>query len=135
VLLKPNPKSESASNDEPMINSFSAAQAHLFFSFKYDHTFYKCALVHNYQVINPSSDEITGMAIVKRAMRGNWSRVHIIPLNNILQAIHLILVFSQLGNRKIPKKYKHKLMFNDCQLFKLFYVNRFVDHHAFEICS
>ena len=130
MLLKPNNKyaSKPPYNDEPTVNSFSVA------SFEYNHASYECALVHDYQVVKPNLDEITGMAIVKRAMRGGQPRAYVIPLNDILQAVHLIPVFSKLGtSKRIPKKYKHKLTLDDRQLFKLFYVNRFVDHHAFEI--
>ena len=102
---------------------------------KYHHTSYECALVHDYQVVNPSPDEITGMAIVKRVMRGSLPRAHVVPLNDILCAVHLIPVFSQLGTKKIPKKYKHELTLDDSQLFKSFYVNKFIDHHVFEILS
>jgi hypothetical protein len=130
VLLKPNSKSESTSNNEPTINLFSVAQVWLFFSFEYNWVSYECTLVYDYQVVNPFLDEVTEMAIVKRARRGS---VHIVPLNDILWAVHLIPVFSELGTKRIPKKYKHELMLGDCQLFKLFYVNKFVDHHAFEI--
>jgi hypothetical protein len=138
VLLKPSSKyaSEPPYNDEPTVNSFSVARVRLFFSFEYNHASYECALVHDYQVVKPYPDEITGMAIVKRAMRGGQPRARVIPLNDILRAVHLIPVFSELGTSKtIPKKYKHELTLDDRQLFKLFYVNRFVDHHAFEILS
>jgi hypothetical protein len=136
VLLRHNSGSESPSNDEPTtINSFSIARVRLFFSFNYNHASYECALVHDYQIVNPSPDEITGMAIVKRAMRRSLPRARVVPLNDILRAAHLIPVFSQLGNKKIPKKYKHEFTLDDHQLFKQFYVNRFVDHHAFEILS
>jgi len=107
----------------------------LFFSFEYDQASYECALVHDYQVVNPYPDEITGMAVVKRVMRGNLPRAQVIPLDDILRAVHLIPVFSQLGTKRIPKKYKHELTLDDRQLFELFYVNKFVDHHAFEILS
>jgi len=135
MLLKPNSESDSksTSNDKPTINSFSIAQVWLFFSFKHNQAFYECALVHNYQVVNPSPDEITGMAIVKRAMRRSLPRARVVPLNDILRAVHLIPVFSQLGTKHIPKKYKHEDTLNDHKLFKQFYVNKFIDHHAFEI--
>jgi len=135
MLLKSNSKSESTSNDKPAVNSFSVARVRLFFSFEYHHTSYECALVHDYQVVNPSPDEITGMAMVKRAMRGSLPRARVVPLNDILRAVHLIPVFSQLGTKKIPKKYEHELTLDDTQLFKWFYVNKFIDHHAFEILS
>ena len=135
VLLKPNSDPESTSNDELTVNSFSVAQARLFFSFKYDQASYECALVHDYQVVNPSPDEITGMAIVKRAMRGRLQRARVVPLNDIVRAVHLIPVFSEMGTKRIPKKYKYELTLDSPKLFKRFYVNKFVDHHAFEILS
>ena len=136
MLLKPNSESDSksTSNDKPTINSFSIAQVRLF-SFKHNQAFYECALVHGYQVVNPSPDEITRMAIVKRAMRRSLPRARVVPLNDILRAVHLILVFSQLGTKHIPKKYKHEDILNDRKLFKQFYVNKFIDHHGFEILS
>jgi hypothetical protein len=135
MLLKPNSDPESISNDELTVNSFSVARAWLFFLFKYNQASYECALVYNYQVINPSPDEITGMAIVKRAMRGSLQRARIVPLNDIVWAVHLIPVFSEIGTKRISKKYKYKLTLDNPKLFKQFYVNKFVDHHAFEILS
>ena len=135
MLLKPNSDSNSkpTSNNKPTINLFSIAQVWLFFSFKHNQAFYECALVHDYQVVNPFPDEITGMAIVKRAMRRSLLRVHVVPLDNILHTVHLILVFFQLHTKHIPKKYKHEDMLDNCQLFKQFYVNRYINHHTFEI--
>ena len=135
VLLKPSSDSELTSDDELTINSYSIARVRLFFSFEYDQASYECALVHDYQVVNPSPDDITGMATVKRAMRGSLERARVIPLNNILRAVHLIPIFSQLGTTQIPKRYKHESTLDDRQLFKQFYVNKFVDHHAFELLS
>ena len=135
VLLKPNRGSEFTTNDEPTVNSFSVARVWHFFSFEYNQASYECALVHDYQVVNPSPDEITGMAIVKRATSGSLPRARVVLLDDILRAIHLIPVFSQLGTKPIPKNCKYELMLDNRQLFKQFYVNKFIDHHAFEILS
>jgi hypothetical protein len=73
------------------------------------------------------------MALIKRAMQGNWPYAHIVALYNILWAVYLIPIFSNGG--KIPKGYDYESILTDHTQFKLFYVNKYIDHHAFEILS
>jgi hypothetical protein len=130
VLLKQN-------NDMPnekAINSLSISQVRLFFIFFYQQKAHSCALVHDFEaVIDCTRTEITGMAIVKRAMQGNQPRARVIALHDILRAVHLIPVFSDGG--AIPKGYNHESILTDYKRFKRFYVNKYIDHHAFEILS
>ena len=130
VLVKPN---KDALNEET-INSLSISQVRLFFSFVYQQKTYSCALLHDFEVvIDRNHSEITGMALVKRAMQGNRPRTRVVALHNILRAVHLIPVFSDGGG--IPKGYDHESILTDHKRFKRFYVNKYIDHHAFEILS
>jgi hypothetical protein len=55
--------------NEKTINSFSISQVWLFFFFVYQQKAHSCALIHDFEiVIDSTHTEITGMAIVKRAI-------------------------------------------------------------------
>ncbi len=140
VLVKLGPEDQELESDadKPLVKSFTIACTRLFFSFHHNHASHACALVHDYDVVNPSPDENTGMAIVKRAMWGSKPRAQVIPLDNIFWAVHLIPVFKLLksgqNNMTIPRGHKHKSMLDD-KRFTQFYINKYIDHHTFEILS
>ena len=52
---------------------------------------------------------------------------HIIHLDTIFHSAHLIAVY---GNNPIPKDIP---LCHTLDLFHLYYVNKFIDHHTFEI--
>jgi hypothetical protein len=101
-----------------------------FFSIKHCSITYPCALVHWYSVIGEEPDEDTGMWMVEPDMADDGSRVvDIIHLDTIYRAAHLLPSF---GADHIPKGITAD---NSLDLFMAFYVNKFIDHHAFEIAS
>ncbi|KAF8552429.1 hypothetical protein OG21DRAFT_1477771 [Imleria badia] len=93
-----------------------------FFSFYFKGIYYPCAAVHWFDRVGDEPDEDTGMWLHQRG-------ISIIHIDSIYRAAHLIPVY---GKHIIPS---HLHPHHSYDSFHLFYVNRFADHHAFEIAS
>ncbi|KAG2112034.1 uncharacterized protein F5147DRAFT_744677 [Suillus discolor] len=101
-----------------------------FFSFTSEEVSYPCAVVRWFEKANDGPDKDTGMWIVKPLYDTDHSPlVGIIHIDSIYQATHLIPIY---GTHTIPKDLKHYDLYD---AFCAFYVNKFADHHAFEIAS
>ncbi|KAG1721051.1 hypothetical protein EDB19DRAFT_1962612 [Suillus lakei] len=89
-----------------------------------------CAVVRWFNRVGNAPDPDTGMWMVKPAFSAqNTPHFTIIHIDTIFHAAHLLPVFGTvLLSPSI--KFHHVL-----DIFKLFYVNKFADHHAFEIAS
>ncbi|KAG2047836.1 hypothetical protein BDR06DRAFT_985034 [Suillus hirtellus] len=104
--------------NSPM-NGLAVAQVLCFFSFNYQISYYPCTIVH----CNPD----TGMYVVMPATTGDdVPDISIIHIDCIFHTAHLIPVYDP---DFIPKISPH----NSYDMFNLYYVNRYTDHHAFEI--
>jgi hypothetical protein len=102
----------------------------LFFSFKFRNVSYPCAFVSWYSRLGDEPDENTGMWKVEPEVDVNGSPVvSVIHLDCVLRAAHLIGVY---GEDFISADLKE---FQSLDTFRTFYVNKFADHHAFEIAS
>ena len=105
-------------------------QAICFFSFMYLGITYPCVLVHWFSRISEEPDEDTGMWMVTPDFDHSGNPIlAVIHIDCIFCVAHLIPIF---GNSFIPDHITHD---NSLDNFKGFYVNRFVDHHAFDIAS
>ena len=104
------------------------ARVRLFFSFSHKDVQYPCALVHWFYRMGDSPDENTGMWTVADQPDGvGESCAAILHLDTIVRAAHLLPVFG-------PHFVSRKLSFTDTlDKFQTFYVNKYVDHHSFEI--
>ncbi|KAG1725445.1 hypothetical protein EDB19DRAFT_1644059, partial [Suillus lakei] len=72
----------------------------------------------------------TGMWIVKPSFdTDNSPFVGIIHIDSIYHATHLVPIY---GTQFISHNLKH---YDSYDTFQVFYVNKFTDHHAFEIAS
>jgi hypothetical protein len=110
------------------MQSLDVAHVCLFFSFTYASRYYPCALVHWFSRIGDNPDEDTGCWMVEpdRAADGS-PHAAIIHLDAVLRAAHLIGI---CGSDMLPKD----LSFADSlDVFLAFYVNKFIDNHAFHI--
>ncbi|KAI0359458.1 hypothetical protein OH77DRAFT_1395599 [Trametes cingulata] len=89
---------------------------------------YHCALVHWFSRANDGPDEDTGMWIVKpRFLRGGKPVLSVIHLDTIVRSAHLI-GFSD--RRRVEEgESEHTSL----DVFDRFFVNHFVDHHAFDL--
>ncbi|KAF8462345.1 hypothetical protein JB92DRAFT_3136774 [Gautieria morchelliformis] len=107
------------------------ARVRLFFSFSHDGVQYPCALVHWFSRLGDSPNDNTGLWIVEPDTSdddGATLRVtSIVHLDTIVRAAHLLPVF---GHEYVSRT----LSFSDTlDEFTSFYVNKYADHHAFEI--
>ena len=78
--------------------------------------------------VGDAPDEVTGMWMVKPGMDVNSPpEISIIHVDSIMQAAHLEPVY---GSDFVPLvlQYHHSL-----DVFKSTYVNKFADHHSFDI--
>lgn len=100
----------------------------LLFSFKFSGAFYHCALVRFFEYISDEVDEDTGMYIVRPSKASDMQfPVLVISLDLIIRAAHLIPVF---GTANVPRELNNS---QSLDAFQYFYVNKYVDHHAFEL--
>jgi hypothetical protein len=107
------------------------ARVFLFFSFEYKDTCYPCALVQWFSFIGDEPEEETGYWMVEPDFHQNGQPyMVIVHLDTIYRAAHLLPAYrtSEFIKRSLT-------MHDTLDEFKVFYVNRFVDHQAFEIAS
>ncbi|EMD39357.1 hypothetical protein CERSUDRAFT_46726, partial [Gelatoporia subvermispora B] len=111
---------------------FSIARIKLFFLFRHKRVLYPCALVHWYEVYGDAPDKHTGTWIVKPQFSDRRHRspnLAVIRLDTILRAAHLMPCFGRSVMESWIRPH-HTL-----DRFKAFYLNKYADHHAFEIIS
>ena len=114
---------------KPGFRGMSTVRVLLFFSFTYNDTTYSCALVEWFKKVGCSPDKITGMWNVTPEYKRNGERlITVIHLDSVLRAAHLIPVF---GRQYLPPHFSHTWSLD---VFEAFYVNKYADHHANEIC-
>ena len=111
------------------MRSLDVARVRLLFSFTYANTHYPCVLVHWFSRVGDNPDEDTGLWMVEPdhdAADGSPCGA-VIHLDTVLRCAHLIGVY---GSDILPKD----LSFTDSlDAFRSFYVNKFIDNHAFQI--
>ncbi|KAH9026440.1 hypothetical protein EDB85DRAFT_2074917 [Lactarius pseudohatsudake] len=114
------------------MHGLNVAHVQLFFSFSHEGIKYPCALVRWFYRVGNSPDDNTGMWVVAKLDRSNDDGAPpttILHLNNIVQGVHLLPVF---GHEHVSQT----LSFTDTlNRFTRFYVNKYTDHHSFEIAS
>ena len=104
------------------------ARVRSFLSFKSSGVTYPCALVHWYSRVGDEPDLATGMWIVEQDHDPDGSpSAAIIHLDTIFRAAHLLGV---CGSDFIPNDLSHD---TSLDVFHAYYVNKYIDHHAFEI--
>lgn len=99
------------------------------FAIVHDEVEYQCALIHWFSREGTKPDDVTGLWVVEPEFDGDRNPfLDIVHLDSIYRAAHLLPVFrtNQFISRSLT-------MHDALDTFKNFYVNKFVDHHAFEI--
>lgn len=115
--------------DQPGILGMDIARVRSLISFRYDGRRYECALVHWYTRIGNAPDEDTGMWIVRPTfLRGRRPSLAVIHVESIFRAAHLIGVTKGQRIDLVDLEYHRSL-----DVFNRFYVNKYIDHHAFEL--
>ena len=111
------------------MQGLDVARIILFFSFTFMDVIYPCALVHWFTLVSEECDEDTGMWMVKPEVTDGLPVISVIHLDSIFRAAHLIPIY---GNNLVPDSVS---LHNSLDAFVAFYVNKYADHHAFEIAS
>jgi hypothetical protein len=102
----------------------------LFFLFTSGDITYPCALVTWFSLLDEEPDEDTGMWMVQPEVNPDDTPVTtMIHLDCIFRAAHLLPIH---GNASVPTTISPH---NSLNAFSAFYVNKYADHHAFEIAS
>ncbi|KAG1874048.1 hypothetical protein C8R48DRAFT_745953 [Suillus tomentosus] len=110
------------------MRGFDIAQVRLFFSFKHNGVHYPCAFVHWFKHVHDSQDEDTGMWVVEPETCEDGTRfASVIHLDCIFHAAHLMPVF---GHEFLPTYLSYT---QTLDAFCTYYVNKYIDHQAFEI--
>ncbi|KAG1727959.1 uncharacterized protein EDB91DRAFT_1060871, partial [Suillus paluster] len=102
----------------------------VFFSFKFNWVTYPCALVQWFDKVGDHADEDTSMWIVRPSVHDDGTpNFAVIHLKTVYREVHLIPVYEC---NFIPNNIQY---FHSYDAFCSYYVNKFADHHAFEIAS
>ena len=88
---------------------------------------YPCALVHWFDYVTDEPDELTGMWMVKPSFHNRDRHLAVIHIDTIIRAAHLLPIF---GEEFVPPNVMCHSSLDD---YRGFYINHFIDHHAFEL--
>ncbi|KAG1809306.1 uncharacterized protein BJ212DRAFT_1448759 [Suillus subaureus] len=117
-------------SDAEGMQGLKVARVICFFSFKHNWEVYPCALIQWFEKIGDCPDEDTGMWMVTPSFHEDGSRnLAVIHIEMVFCAAHLIAIY---GSEYIPHSLK---FYHSLDTFGSFYVNKYADHHAFEIVS
>jgi hypothetical protein len=118
-----------SNSDLDGMGGLEVARVLTFFAFTHQGREYPSALIHWYSLVGTQPDEDTGLWMVSPDRDENgYPHLAIIHIDSIYRAAHLIPVYRNVG--LIDKKLT---LHDSLDTFDIFYVNKFVDHHAFEI--
>ncbi|KIK80717.1 hypothetical protein PAXRUDRAFT_15634 [Paxillus rubicundulus Ve08.2h10] len=111
--------------------SMEIARVLCFFSFVFTNgQTYPCALIHWFDRLAEEPDNLMGMWMVTPSFLDDGSKnLAVVHIDSIVRGAHLLPIF---GTEVVPE---HINFHNSLDLYRGFYVNRFVDHHTFELAS
>ena len=116
--------------DKPRMEGMCIGRVHLFFSFIYEGQYYPCALIHWFVPVGHSTDDETGLWVVKPEFTEN-GRPHlaVIHLDCIARAAHLTGVY---GSSFLPDDFDFSFTLD---VFRSYFVNSYADHHMHEFLT
>lgn len=113
--------------DKPGMRGMVVGRVRCFLSFTHHDITYPCALVDRFKRVGRCPDPVTGMWKVQPEIVRSRRIQSIVHTETILRNVHLIPVF---GEGFIP----HQLHFSQSlDTFSMYYVNKYADHHSFEV--
>jgi hypothetical protein len=114
--------------DQPGMRGLDVAQVRIFFSFQYNGAEYRCAFVDWFSRVGDQPDEDTGTWVVERDHDINDQQIsEVIHIDTIIRCSHLIGVYG-------AEPVSIDLKFSDSlYAFHTYYVNRYADHHSYEV--
>lgn len=111
---------------DPGMGGLLVARVLLFFSFTIDGELHQCAVVHWFSAFGDQPDGDNGMWVVTPDYSGTRRNTSVIHVDSILRAAHLLPIFDK---GLLPRTINYT---NSLDLFRGFYVNRYIDYHAYE---
>ena len=116
---------------DPSVEGFQGllvARVHSFLLLKDKKFTYPCALVMWFSTVGTSPCPQTGMWMVEPDFDSTGNRaMSIIHIDSILRGAHIM---GNAGNSRIPR---HLTCDDSLDAFSSFFVNKYIDHHAYEI--
>ncbi|KAG1724326.1 uncharacterized protein EDB91DRAFT_1269275 [Suillus paluster] len=108
----------------PGMQGLEVARVCAFFSFRFWGEIYPCAVICWFDKVGNAVDEDMGMWIVRPRGSDKHAIIHV---DAIYRAAHLIPVY---GTEFLPRGFKY---YDSYDAFRAYCVNKYADHHAFEI--
>ena len=105
-----------------------AACVYLFFRLLYGRISYPCALVHWYSMSNNPNPDTGLWAVQPELTHQGMCHLSVIHVDSIVCGMHLLPKF--LSDAPIYWEINYT---NVLDLYTSYYVNKFINHHAFEI--
>ena len=102
------------------------ARVLLFFSFSFNGKPHECALIHWFSVFGNQPDPDNGMWIVTPDNFGGSRNLSVIHIDSIFRAAHLLPIFN---TTPLPRTFNYTKTLDS---FHGFYVNKYIDYHAYE---
>lgn len=114
----------------PGLRGLLVACVYLFFSFSFAGMEYPCALVHWYTTVGTEPDSSTGLWVVEPEYihPHGYRSMGVIHLDSIVRGAHLLPRFP--SNTQLFREINYT---QTLDVYRFFYVNKYVDHHAYEI--
>ena len=112
------------------LRGFDVVRVLAIFAFHWMDEYYPCALVHWFTHMGDERDEVMDMWVVQPDSDADGSpAVRVIHLDSVLRTVHLMPVF---GDRMMPIDLTAD---RSLDVFQSFYINKYIDYHAFELAS
>lgn len=116
----------------PGMLGLDVAQVGAFLSFGHGSQVYNCALVSWFSRLGEAPDEATRMWMLEAAYRDDDESQRycsVISMDSVVRAAHLMPIFGNSNYLPRGLTPNHTLT----TMFRGWYVNKFIDHHAFEL--
>ncbi|KAF9787417.1 hypothetical protein BJ322DRAFT_1187539, partial [Thelephora terrestris] len=110
------------------VRGLDVARVHMFFSFVFRDELFECALVHEFCKTFTDPDPDNGLWVFEPDYSADGSRImSVVHIDSIVRAAHLLPVFKD--STPIPREinFTHTL-----DIFRAFYLSKYIDYHAFE---
>ena len=113
------------------VRGLNVARVHLFFSFTFGEEVFECALIHEFCKSFTDLDPDNGLWIFEPDYDASGYRImSVVHIDSIVRAAHLLPVFKD--GTPIPREINFTHTRN---IFKAFYLNKYIDYHVFETLS
>ena len=114
-------------NSESNMSGLLVARVLLLFSFVInEEQHHQCALIHWFSLFGDQPDPDNGMWVVTPDYFGNAPSLSVIHVDSIFRAAHLLPIFN---NAPLPRTLNYTSTLDS---FRGFYVNKYIDYHAYE---